>query len=96
MSNVGRAARARMFLGPDECARIAVPLRAVLLSARRRPRQRGRDTDAAFSWLDRCLDERDSRLFWLRIRPFFDELRGDARFDELLSRVNHAAGGALP
>jgi TolB-like protein len=53
-------------------------------------------TDAAFSWLDRCLDERDSRLFWLRIRPFFDELRGDARFDELLSRVNHAAGGELP
>ncbi len=52
--------------------------------------------DEAFRWLDLCREEHDSRLFWLPVRPLFDGLRGDPRFEELLRGLigsRPAAGG---
>ena len=44
-------------------------------------------TDAAFGWLERALDERDSLLVWLRVEPRLDKLRDDPRFADLVERV---------
>jgi len=43
--------------------------------------------DEAFEWLAVCLEQRDSRLFWLPVRPFFDGLRDDPRFDRFVRQV---------
>jgi tetratricopeptide (TPR) repeat protein len=37
--------------------------------------------------LDRAYEERSGRLMNLRVHPWFDSLRGDARFQELLRRT---------
>jgi hypothetical protein len=41
----------------------------------------------AFEWLDRGYEERDYALTSLRVAPFFDPLRSDARFTQLLNKV---------
>lgn len=46
------------------------------------------DHDQAFSWLDRALAGRSSRLLYLRNDPRFTNLRGDPRFAALVSRVD--------
>ncbi len=43
--------------------------------------------DDAFGWLAACREERDCRLFWLPVRPFFDPLKGDPRFQALVPTV---------
>lgn len=45
------------------------------------------DWDRAFEWLERCYEERDPHLFWIRVFPVLDRLRSDPRFDALLRRL---------
>jgi serine/threonine protein kinase/tetratricopeptide (TPR) repeat protein len=45
------------------------------------------DKDQAITWLQRAYDERDSKLTYLRVEPAFDDLRSDARFQQLLQRL---------
>lgn len=43
------------------------------------------DRDAAFRWLNKSYDQRS--IFLLKVHPFFDPLRSDPRFAELLRRI---------
>ena len=45
------------------------------------------DADAAFTWIDRAIEERTPRLLQLGVSPAYDQIRGDPRFAERLSRV---------
>ena len=45
------------------------------------------ETDQAFAWLARAYEEHDFVLGLLRVYPFFDPLRSDARFTELVKKV---------
>ena len=45
------------------------------------------DYEQAFAWLERAYQEQSSILLWLKVHPFFDPLRGDPRFADLLHRV---------
>jgi serine/threonine-protein kinase len=45
------------------------------------------DTATAFEWLEKSYQERDFYLIYLKIDPWLDQLRGDARFTDLLRRV---------
>jgi TolB-like protein/Tfp pilus assembly protein PilF len=45
------------------------------------------DKDTAFGWLDKAYDQHDSGLSRIKADPFYDLLRGDARFKDLLGRV---------
>jgi TolB-like protein len=45
------------------------------------------DRDEAFAWLGRSIDERSSRILWLRVEPRVDPLRKDPRFARLLARI---------
>ena len=46
--------------------------------------------DAAFEYLNRAIDARDSCLVHLAVSPQWDPLRGDPRFDRCLSRMGLA------
>lgn len=46
------------------------------------------DRDQAFIELDRAYDERDWQLQRIKVDPFWDSLRDDPRFKELLKRMN--------
>jgi predicted Zn-dependent protease len=50
-------------------------------------------TDRAFEWLEKAFAYRSSFLVPMKVYPFFDPIRADPRFEELLRR--HAAGGVL-
>jgi tetratricopeptide (TPR) repeat protein len=43
--------------------------------------------DEAFTWLDRAIDERSSRLLYARVDARLDPLRNDPRFKERLDRI---------
>lgn len=43
--------------------------------------------DEAFVWFDRAYQEREGILQWLKVHPFFDPVRDDPRFKDLLRRV---------
>jgi len=43
--------------------------------------------DLALEWLERAAEVRAADLAWLAVRPVFDALRSDARFNGLVSRV---------
>jgi len=45
------------------------------------------DKDQTFAWLERAYQERNSGIPMLRVDPFFESLRGDARFSDLLRRA---------
>ena len=45
------------------------------------------DEDEAMAWLDRAYEERSHWLVYLKAWPVFDDLRSDARFAALTSRV---------
>jgi eukaryotic-like serine/threonine-protein kinase len=45
------------------------------------------DEDQALAWLDRAYEERSHWLVYLKAWPLFDDLRSDARFAALLSKV---------
>lgn len=46
------------------------------------------DKDQAFEWLEKCIEQRTPLVYRLRVRPMFDPLRSDARYPELLRRMN--------
>lgn len=46
------------------------------------------DTEQAFTWLARAVEERSDIIQWLKVHPFFDPLRGDPRFTAFLRRAN--------
>ena len=45
------------------------------------------DYDQAFAWFERAYQEQSNILQFLRVHPFFDPVRGDPRFADLLHRV---------
>lgn len=45
------------------------------------------ETDEAFEWLAKAYEERDNLLTILRVHPFFDPLRSDPRFNDLMKNV---------
>lgn len=45
------------------------------------------ERDEAFLWLDRAKRDRCDCMLWLNIEPWFDEIRGDQRFAELVRQV---------
>jgi len=44
--------------------------------------------DQAFTWLDKAYQMRDPWLVFLKVNPMLDSLRSDARFNELLQKMN--------
>jgi serine/threonine-protein kinase len=49
------------------------------------------DYDQAFVWFERAYQEKSNILQFLRVHPFFDPVRQDPRFIDLLRRVGLAA-----
>ena len=45
------------------------------------------DKDQAFEWLKKAYEARNSRLISLNVRPAWDPLRDDPRFQDLLQRI---------
>ncbi len=45
------------------------------------------DYDQAFAWLDQAYKEHSNLLLWLKVYPYFDAIRGDPRFVDLVRRV---------
>ena len=56
------------------------------------------EIDAAFSWLARAFEERSHWLVWLRLDPRWGGMRAEARFRELISRMDYprTAVSAIP
>jgi hypothetical protein len=46
------------------------------------------DKDHAFEWLTKAYQERSSSMVFLKVNPFFNGLRADSRFPDLLRRMN--------
>ena len=49
------------------------------------------DREEAFVWLERAYREKSNLLQFVKVSPFFDPMRNDPRFDELVRRVGLAA-----
>jgi eukaryotic-like serine/threonine-protein kinase len=45
------------------------------------------DKDQAFTWLEKACEERFNRLAYVKVEAFWDPLRSDPRFAELLQRI---------
>jgi serine/threonine protein kinase/Tfp pilus assembly protein PilF len=45
------------------------------------------DKDQAFAWLAKAYDHRDPQLGFLGVEPFYDSLRADARYTDLMRRI---------
>lgn len=45
------------------------------------------DFDKSFEWLEKSFKERSGFLPFMKVEPLFDNLRGDARFENLLHRI---------
>jgi len=45
------------------------------------------DKNQAFEWLERAYDQHAFQLQWITLEPRFDNLRSDARFQDLLKRM---------
>jgi tetratricopeptide (TPR) repeat protein len=48
------------------------------------------DRDQAFAWLEKAYDEHDRSLLQLKSSPWFESLRSDPRFTDLLQRIGLA------
>ena len=48
------------------------------------------EVEAAFAWLDRAFDQKDSNLGALRVNLYFESLRSDPRYLELLEKLGLA------
>jgi tetratricopeptide (TPR) repeat protein len=46
------------------------------------------EKDEAFAWLEKAFQRRNPGLYGVRWHPWFDPLRGDPRFQDLLRRMN--------
>ncbi len=49
---------------------------------------RAGENDRALEWLERAYEARDPNMPYLSAMPFFDNLRDDPRFQDLLRRMN--------
>ncbi len=45
------------------------------------------DREQVFAWCERAYQEKSNILQWIKVHPFFDSVRGDPRFQDLLHRV---------
>jgi hypothetical protein len=45
------------------------------------------DYDQAFAWFERAYQEKSNILQFLKVHPFFDPVRADPRFADLVRRV---------
>ena len=45
------------------------------------------DYDLAFAWLEQARMEQSNILQFVKVHPYFDPIRGDPRFAELVRRV---------
>lgn len=45
-------------------------------------------TDEALAALEKCIEVREERMMWLKVEPRLAQLKGNARFDEMLRRMN--------
>jgi hypothetical protein len=45
------------------------------------------ENDEAFAWLERAYQEQSNILQFLKVHPYFDALRNDPRFKDMLRRV---------
>ena len=45
------------------------------------------EKDQAFDWLQKAYEDRSAWLVYLKLDPFFDSIRSDPRFIELMRRV---------
>ena len=45
------------------------------------------EKDQAFTWLEKAYEEHAFKLAWLKVDPYWDNLRSDPRFADLLRRV---------
>jgi len=50
-------------------------------------------TDEALAALEKCIEVREERMMWLKVEPRLARLKGNARFDEILRRMNLASTG---
>ena len=46
------------------------------------------ETDRAFEWLEKAFEDRSTMLVYFRMDPRISSLRSDARFRDLLRRMN--------
>jgi serine/threonine-protein kinase len=46
------------------------------------------EKDLAFQWLDKAYEERNPLLAYTKVMPYYDNLRGDPRFQALLRRLS--------
>ena len=51
------------------------------------------DKDRALTYLEQAYEEQDPALFYLKVVPFYDPLRSEPRFQDLLRRVNLSEAG---
>lgn len=47
------------------------------------------ETDETFAWLERGYRDRDPLMVLLKAHPWFDPMRSDPRFQDLLRRINY-------
>ena len=47
----------------------------------------GGDTDGAFQWLERAIDQRSVDIIWIRVDPRLDPVRSEPRFAGVLARL---------
>ncbi len=52
------------------------------------------DKDRALEWLEKAFEQRAFFLFFLKVDPMYDNLRTEARFQELVRRVGLAPGSS--
>jgi tetratricopeptide (TPR) repeat protein len=45
------------------------------------------DTTRAIAWLERAFAEHDDEIVWIAVEPWYEGLRADARFKDLLARM---------
>ena len=45
------------------------------------------DNERALTWLERAYEEKSNILQWIKVHPYFDPLRDDPRFSNLIHRV---------
>ncbi len=45
------------------------------------------ENDEAFTWLEQAYKEQSNILLYVKVHPYFDTLRGDPRFQDLIRRV---------
>ena len=83
LATAGRVHEARQVLGALETASrtgYVPPYTIALIHAGLR------EWDAAFEWLGRAYDVRDTHLIFLTVDPKWDPVRADPRFRDLLAR----------